>query len=147
VCVKNGNLPQRRWRSFWCSKHCPWSSCWLSNPLIIRLFPLNSLTWWSRISDTSENKPERLDSDNQINISSLISFLDPDVQVCVILETVLCNTLSASVGHRNDVATLRMLVDLTRCSQDTILLDLGNDIDKETPYRRGAWDFTVINYQ
>jgi hypothetical protein len=26
------------------------------------------------MSDTSENKPERLDSDNQINISSLISF-------------------------------------------------------------------------
>jgi hypothetical protein len=49
---------------------------WLSNPLIIRLFPLNSLTWLSRISDTSENKPESLDSDNQINISRLISFLE-----------------------------------------------------------------------
>ncbi len=49
---------------------------WLSNLLIIRLFPLNSLPWLSRISDTSENKPERLDSDNQINKSSLISFLE-----------------------------------------------------------------------
>jgi hypothetical protein len=28
------------------------------------------------ISDTSENKSERFDSDNQINISRLISFLD-----------------------------------------------------------------------
>ncbi len=49
---------------------------WLSNPLIIRLFPLNSLTWLSRISDTSENKSERFDSDNQINTSRLISYLD-----------------------------------------------------------------------
>ncbi len=47
-----------------------------------------------------------------------------DVQVCVILEEVLCNTLSASVGYRNDVAALRMPADLTRCSQATILLDL-----------------------
>ncbi len=49
---------------------------WLSSLLIIRLFPLISLPWLSRISDTSENKPERLDSDNQINISRLISFLE-----------------------------------------------------------------------
>jgi len=35
-----------------------------------------SLRLLSRISDTSENKTERLDSDNQINISRLISFLD-----------------------------------------------------------------------
>ncbi len=35
-----------------------------------------SRPWLSRISDTSENKPESLDSDNQINISRLISFLD-----------------------------------------------------------------------
>ena len=34
-----------------------------------------SLPWLSRIRDTSENKTERLDSDNQINISRLISFL------------------------------------------------------------------------
>ncbi len=48
----------------------------------------------------------------------------PDVQVCVILEEVLCNTLSVSVGHRNDVAELRMPADLTRCSQGTGLLGL-----------------------
>ena len=49
---------------------------------------------------------------------------DPDVQVCVILEEVLCNTLSVSVGHRNDVASLCMSTDLTRCSQTTVLLGL-----------------------
>jgi hypothetical protein len=40
---------------------------------------------------------------------------DPDVQVCVILEEVLYNTLSVSVGHRND--TLLTTTDLTRYSQ------------------------------
>ena len=49
---------------------------------------------------------------------------DPDVQVCVILEEVLCNTLSASVGYRNDVGALRMTTDLTRCSEVTVLLGL-----------------------
>jgi hypothetical protein len=34
-----------------------------------------SLPWLSRISDTSENQSARLDSDNQINISRLISCL------------------------------------------------------------------------
>jgi hypothetical protein len=34
-----------------------------------------SLPWLSRISDTSENKPDGFDSNNQINISRLISFL------------------------------------------------------------------------
>jgi hypothetical protein len=40
----------------------------------------------------------------------------------VILEEVLCNTLSASVGNQNDVAALRMTADLTRCSEATVLL-------------------------
>jgi hypothetical protein len=40
-------------------------------------------------------------------------------------EEVLCNTLSASVGHRNDVAALRMTADLTRCSEATVLLGLN----------------------
>jgi len=45
---------------------------WLSSPLIIRLFPgLDN----QGFSDTSETQPERLDSDHQINISRLISFL------------------------------------------------------------------------
>ncbi len=48
---------------------------WLSIPFIIRLFV--SLPWLSRISDTSENQTDRLDSDNQINISRLICVLDP----------------------------------------------------------------------
>jgi hypothetical protein len=45
--------------------------------LIIKPFDNQTVSrlWLSRISDTSENKPERLDSDNQINISRLISFL------------------------------------------------------------------------
>jgi hypothetical protein len=49
---------------------------------------------------------------------------DPDVQVCVILEEVLFNTLSVSVGHWNDVTTLCISADLTRCSQATVLLGL-----------------------
>ena len=49
---------------------------------------------------------------------------DPDVQVCVILEEVLCTTLSVSVGHRIDVPALCMTADLTRCSQVTVLLGL-----------------------
>ncbi len=49
---------------------------------------------------------------------------DPDVQVCEILEEVMCNTLSVSVGHWNDVATLCMSNDLTCCSQATVLLGL-----------------------
>jgi hypothetical protein len=45
--------------------------------LIIRPFDNQtvSLPWLSRISDISENQPQRLDSDNQINISRLISYL------------------------------------------------------------------------
>ncbi len=45
--------------------------------LIIKSFDNQtvSLPWLSRISDTSENKSVRLDSDNQINISRLISCL------------------------------------------------------------------------
>jgi hypothetical protein len=42
----------------------------------------------------------------------------------VILEEVMWNTLSVSVGHRNDVAALRMTTDLTRCSEATVLLGL-----------------------
>jgi hypothetical protein len=46
--------------------------------LIINHFDNQTVTlpWLSRISDTSENQPKRLDSDNQINISTLICTLD-----------------------------------------------------------------------
>jgi hypothetical protein len=43
-----------------------------------------SLPSLSRISDTSENQPERLDSDNQINISRLISCLGAGSGVMVL---------------------------------------------------------------
>jgi hypothetical protein len=36
----------------------------------------------------------------------------------------LCNTLSDSVGHRNDVPSLYMSAELTCCSQTTVLLGL-----------------------
>ncbi len=50
---------------------------------------------------------------------------DPDVEVCVILEEVLWNTLSVSVGNQNDVVSFHhMTTDLTRSSQTTILLVL-----------------------
>jgi len=57
--------------------------------LIIKSFDNQtvSLRSLSRISDTSENKPERLDSDNQINISRLISFLDRVISRAEILRT------------------------------------------------------------
>ena len=42
----------------------------------------------------------------------------------MIHEEVLWNTLSDSVGHWNDVASLRIPTDLTRCSQVTVLLGL-----------------------
>ncbi len=55
--------------------------CQSFHGLIIKPFDNQtvSLHWWSRIpriSDTSENQSPRLDSDNQINISRLISCLD-----------------------------------------------------------------------
>jgi hypothetical protein len=72
------NLGETWWEP-WLSVIIKLFMAWLSRPLIIRLFPLNSVPWLSRISDTSENKPERFDSDNQINISRLISFLARDL--------------------------------------------------------------------
>jgi hypothetical protein len=77
----NWRSPDRgeTWWKPWLSVIIKLFMAWLSRPLIIRLFPLNSLPWLSRISDTSENKPERFDSDNQINISRLISFLARDL--------------------------------------------------------------------
>jgi hypothetical protein len=68
------NLGETWWKP-WLSVTIKLFRSWLSSLLINRLFPLNSLPWLSRISDTLENKPESLDSDNQINISILISFL------------------------------------------------------------------------
>jgi hypothetical protein len=46
--------------------------------LIIKPFENQTVTlpWLSRISDTSETQPKRLDSDSQINISTLICSLD-----------------------------------------------------------------------
>ena len=44
--------------------------------LIIKLFDNQTMTlpWLSQISDTSENHPKRFDSDNQINLSTLVSY-------------------------------------------------------------------------
>jgi hypothetical protein len=58
----------------------------------------------SRI-DTSENKPERLDSDNQINISRLISFL--------VMEDLLGNAIDSGMGLSITIDKLRVFINKT----------------------------------
>ena len=53
-----------------------------------------------------------------------VDLLQVEFRVIVSLEEVLCNTLSVSVGNRNDVVALPMTTDLTRCSEATVLLGL-----------------------
>jgi hypothetical protein len=47
---------------------------WLSRSMIMILVPVTSFDY-IMIIDTSKNQPERLNSDNQINLSSLIDTL------------------------------------------------------------------------
>ncbi len=61
--------------------------------LIIKSFDNQTVSspWLSRISDTSENQTKRLDSDNEINISTLIRYL------VIMNEWVLISTWKKSV--------------------------------------------------
>jgi hypothetical protein len=60
-----------------------------------------SLPWLSRISDTSENKSVRLDSDDQINISRLISCLG---WFKVFVSTLDANPVNRATGHLSPVS-------------------------------------------
>jgi hypothetical protein len=61
-----------------------WWKTWLSNFSFLQMLSSSfdnrtvTLPWLSRIIDTSENHPKRLDSDNQINKSTLIDTLSVD---------------------------------------------------------------------
>jgi hypothetical protein len=93
--------------------------------LIIKTFDNQtvSLSWLSWISDTSENKPERLDSDNQINISRLISFLDeyglgPGVHTTLMSDTLSSIGLEESSTDRVKVYLLENPMDLSACANE-----------------------------
>ncbi len=83
----------------------------------------------SRISDTSENKPERLDSDNQINISRLISFYsDSFGQWNRLTSKILWRGQTCSRGWRWQTCSLRLKVE-----SQSLFITTGNHTPSTTP--------------